>query len=147
MPDSPFDRSDSIVALAGDWHGSVGWVQQVIPWLRRQGIKTIYHVGDLGYYGPHDPFVDSLEYWLNAADINLAFTPGNHENWDALDQLFGSTTGAPARISPHVWALPRGHRWAHGGRSFVSLVGRRTADRGEHRLDDRRRVRRRDAHP
>jgi hypothetical protein len=127
---TPFDRGDTTVALAGDWHGNIGWAQKAIPFLRRTGVRTVYHVGDLGFWGeaPGTGFRATLEFWLAQGDINLFCTPGNHENWDALDLLFAADPGQPVRLEEHLWMLPRGHRWAHGGRSFVSLGGAPSVD-------------------
>jgi hypothetical protein len=125
-----FDRGDTTVALAGDWHGNINWVQKAIPFARRSGIRTIYQVGDLGFWGerPGTGFRATLEFWLTQADINLVVTPGNHEDWVALDKLFAEDPGQPLRLEPHVWVLPRGYRWSHGSRSFVSLGGAPSID-------------------
>ncbi|MDH6236292.1 metallophosphoesterase [Cryobacterium sp. CG_9.6] len=121
---------DSIVAIAGDWHSNTGWIQVAIPFLRRAGVRTIYHVGDLGFWGEPEGTMlrGSLEYWLAAADINLFCTPGNHENWAALDELFAEGPGQPIRLELHLWMLPRGYRWTHAGRSFVALGGAPSVD-------------------
>lgn len=121
-------RADTTVALMGDVHANVAWIQKTIPFLRRNGVHTIYQVGDLGYWGPGDPFIKSLEHWLDLAQIDLFCTPGNHENWAALDLLFAADPGSPVALSPHVTMLPRGFRWSHGGRSLLSLGGAPSID-------------------
>lgn len=131
MNESPFDRGDTVVAIAGDWHGSTSWAQTAIPFLGRLGVQTIYHLGDLGYMGESrgTGYARRLDDWLTEADIILACTPGNHSNWAALDQGFAEHPGQQLVLEPRVRMLPRGFRWTHAGRSFVSLGGGPSIDR------------------
>lgn len=40
------------VAIAGDWHSDIRWVQTAIPRLNRQAAdaSTIFHLGDFGLF-------------------------------------------------------------------------------------------------
>jgi hypothetical protein len=121
------------VAIAGDWHGNVLWVQTAIPALRRAGpdIKTILHAGDFGIAPERrgKGFLATVDYWCKSSGIErVLVTPGNHEDWGRLDQRFASRPGEAIRLSEVVWVLPRGFRFALAGRTFLSFSGAASLD-------------------
>ncbi|WP_158254171.1 metallophosphoesterase [Cryobacterium sp. Y50] len=123
------DRSlDTLVGFAGDWHGNSSWAAMTIPALRRAGVRTLFHVGDFGIWPGDASFIDTVEYWAKTADVTIWVTPGNHEDYDQIDELFTTKPDAPAQLSDHIWLLPRGYRWSQSGRSFVSLGGAASID-------------------
>ncbi|MEB0001674.1 metallophosphoesterase [Cryobacterium sp. 10S3] len=127
------------VAVAGDWHANVSWVQKAIPFLARQapGTRTILHVGDFAFWpGPEGKsFLDSVDYWCHRAGIErVLVTPGNHEDWDRLDEAFAQHPGEAVRFSKAVWALPRGYRFALGSRTFLSFGGGASLDYANRRI-------------
>ena len=129
-----FSTDDGLtrVGFAGDWHGSAAWAGRAIPAMRRAGVRTIYHVGDLGLY-ENDPFLKTLDYWLQD-DMTLVCTPGNHEQWSWLNGLWAvAGPGQPAQVANLVWALPRGYRSDHAGRQYLSVRGTPSIDRGYRR--------------
>jgi len=126
-------RDESQVLLAGDWHGNVGWVQRVIPAVRRSapGARTILHVGDFGFWPERrgKGFLSSVDYWSRIAGIErVLVTPGNHEHWPSLVQSFDAKPGEAVQLSEVVWALPRGFRFTIGGRTFLSFGGAASVD-------------------
>jgi hypothetical protein len=121
------------VAIAGDWHANVMWVQAAIPALHRAApdIKTILHAGDFGIAPERrgKTFLSTVDYWCGAAGIErVLVTPGNHEDWGRLDQRFASQPGEAIRLSEVVWVLPRGYRFALAGRTFLSFGGAASLD-------------------
>ncbi len=123
------DRGDTQVALAGDWHGAAQWAVMVLERCAAAGIRTLYHLGDFGLWpGPQGKhYLQQVSAAAVTFDINIWVTPGNHEDWGRLDNLFATTTG-PVRLAERIWALPRGYRWLHAGRSFLSLGGAPSVD-------------------
>jgi hypothetical protein len=127
------------VAIAGDWHANVFWVQRAIPFLARQapGIRTILHAGDFAFWpGPEgQSFLDTVDYWCRRAGIErILVTPGNHEDWDKLDKAFAQHPGEAVRFSKVVWALPRGFRFTLGSRTFQSFGGGASLDYARRRI-------------
>jgi hypothetical protein len=125
------------VAVAGDWHGDQVWAQARIESLGERGITTVLHVGDFGIWpGPTGKiFLRAVEAACAKRDVILLVVPGNHEDWGRLTALWSSQknrdeTGAllPLRLRDHILLLPRGYRWAMGGRTFVSLGGAPSID-------------------
>ncbi|MFK4729515.1 metallophosphoesterase [Agromyces mediolanus] len=125
--------TERAVAVAGDWHGDVRWVQRAVPAFARQhpDVRTVLHVGDLGVSGRERPpgFLGTVDYWLGRSGIDrLLLTPGNHDDWAWLDAEFASSPGRAVLMSERVWALPRGLRFEIGGRSFLSFGGAASMD-------------------
>ncbi|KRC61176.1 hypothetical protein ASE14_09615 [Agromyces sp. Root81] len=124
---------EHVVAVAGDWHGNVSWVQRAIPALARQhpGVRTILHLGDLGIWSGERPpgFLGTLDYWCARSGIDrVLLTPGNHDDWALLDAAFAARPSHAVPLSDHVWALPRGLRFELDGRSFLSFGGAASMD-------------------
>lgn len=124
----------SLIAFAGDWHGSTFWARTVIRVLHRFGVRRIYHVGDFGIW-PNEMssgYISGVHKKLEEFDMELWVTPGNHEWWDKLDELFAFNSGSIAKHSKkfsRIKYLPRGFRWEDQGVSFVSLGGAPSIDR------------------
>lgn len=112
------------LAFAGDWHGFGDWGVDAITAVGAAGVQTMHHVGDFGIWpGEHgEHYLAQIEDAVGAAGIELFITPGNHEDWDQLDELYAGGPG-PRPVAERIWMLPRGYRWEWGGRSFVSLGG------------------------
>ncbi|WP_104199163.1 metallophosphoesterase [Cryobacterium sp. Y29] len=121
-------QESTVVGFAGDWHGNISWIGRAIPALRRAGVTTLYHVGDFGIWPGETAFISTVEYWAKLAALTIWVTPGNHDDYDQIDALFAGNPYKPQQLSEHVWVLPRGHRWTHAGRSFVSLGGAASTD-------------------
>lgn len=122
--------SDGIVALAGDWHGNLSCARESIRVLAGLGVKRIYHLGDFGVWpGPNGAyFLDRLDMVLKHFGMEIWVTPGNHEDYDQIAAL------TSPQIRSNITILPRGHRWTHGGRTFISLGGAPSID-FEHRTE------------
>jgi hypothetical protein len=133
---SSFDLSrvgERRVAVAGDWHGNVAWVQRIIPALHRAApdVRTILHAGDFGILPERrgKGFLTTVDYWCRSAGIEkVLVTPGNHEDWSRLGQRFASRPGEAIRLSETVWVLPRGLRFHLAGRLFMSFGGAASLD-------------------
>lgn len=121
------------IAVAGDWHGSIVHTQHIIPWMHRlhPDIKTVVHVGDFGIprtLANRKSYLSTASYWAVKTGIRLLVTPGNHEGWTLLDELFEASGGQPVEVEPMVWLLPRGYRFTIAGISFLSFGGAASID-------------------
>ncbi|MET4706096.1 metallophosphoesterase [Frigoribacterium sp. UYMn621] len=61
------------VAIAGDWHGSISWLQSVIPRIHREApeVDTIFHTGDFGLFpeAHGKGFLAAVDFWCQTANI------------------------------------------------------------------------------
>lgn len=132
--DLPEDRD---VVVAGDWHGNLDWIVRAIRAASRMGVQTLLHLGDFGLWPGWssdllrhvDRCVAESRGRTTAPGLErVLVTPGNHEDWAALDELFAAHPGKAVRVSESVWALPRGFRFTIGGRTFLSFGGAASID-------------------
>lgn len=113
------------VTVAGDWHGNAPVIVRSLPEI---DTKTVLHVGDFGLY-PDSGLQNLLKVLDEAEHIDrVLVTPGNHEHWVSLTELFAEHPGKALRISGKVWVLPRGFRFTIGERRAVSLGGAPSID-------------------
>ncbi len=122
-----------LIALAGDWHGATAWACNRIAEVAGRGVRILFHQGDFGIWpgtrgGRHLRAVDAacIEH-----DVWLYITPGNHEDWQAIDStpLESRTEIGPVHwFGERIAVLPRGARFTIAGRSFVSLGGAPSID-------------------
>lgn len=129
------------VVVAGDWHGSVRWIQTLLPRIRRLApdVKTVLQLGDFGYWNagerPVKGYLAAIDYWAKKTGLErILVTPGNHEDWGALTKLFTAHPGEPVRLTERTLALPRGYRFTRRGRTFMSFGGAASYD-NHHRTE------------
>jgi hypothetical protein len=129
----PFTGLSGRVAIAGDWHGNVPWVQSVIPRLHRQApdVTTIFHLGDFGLFPERigEGFLSAVDFLSVAAGIERIWvTPGNHEDWGQLAARFDARPGQPVQLSRVVWTLPRSYRFTIARKRWMSFGGAASLD-------------------
>ncbi|CAG7845069.1 hypothetical protein USB125703_01326 [Pseudoclavibacter triregionum] len=119
------DLDPGVVALAGDWHGRLGFASDAIRAACEHGAEAIVHLGDFGYL-----FEPSYLHGLDAVleGIPLFFIDGNHEDFAYLESKPLAEDGTRP-LSRHVLHLPRGLRWTWRGRSWLALGGAHSVDR------------------
>ncbi|WP_418517180.1 metallophosphoesterase [Curtobacterium flaccumfaciens pv. flaccumfaciens] len=133
--------SDAIVAVAGDWESRGEHVFGKLRRLHRlhPTVRTVLHLGDLRWQPPvrltggglvyaYEGFLPRLEDLLAALGLRLLLTPGNHDDWSVLAPAFAAHPERPRRLSPSMWAFPRGFRFSLSGRSFLSFGGAVSVD-------------------
>lgn len=122
------------VALAGDWHGNHDWALRSIDHLASLGVETIYHLGDFGLWGGSQGYryYTDISKRLDTHLMKMLVTPGNHENYDLLNEIEPSATddlhGPVQWLTDRIGFLPRGARWEINGWQFCSLGGAPSVD-------------------
>lgn len=132
---SDFEQ-EGIVGVLGDVHGDTGWAMSRVAEAGRVGVRVLLQVGDLGVWGGRSgaKFLRKLEAACQRHDVLLASVLGNHEDHARIGALVARSKRddeggcGPLPLSEHVVALPRGHRWSMGGRTFVALGGAPSVD-------------------
>lgn len=121
------------IAYAGDWHANTNWSVRAIEHAAANQADIILHLGDYGY-DFHPGFIQQVEEALVAADIELWFIDGNHEDFNWLYQQPLEDFGR-RKISDHVFHLPRGYRWTWNGVRFLAMGGAFSVDRRMRKLN------------
>lgn len=126
----PLDDGSTIVAFAGDWHAQTGGVWEKLEQLAGLGVTRLYHVGDFALWPDKSgrKFLDEINGYAEDLGIALAVTPGNHEDWRYLGTVFAASDQELGVVRSRITVFPRGHRWTHSGRSFVSFGGGASID-------------------
>lgn len=117
---------DQRVAVCGDWHGNIGWLQtlaRALPVLAPD-VTTILQLGDWWM----DPALTD-EIFADTAIDRIYVTLGNHEPWNEVTPLLDANPGSAVRVSAITWLLPRPARLTIGGRNVLSLGGAASVDR------------------
>jgi hypothetical protein len=133
------DSEQFRVGVAGDWHGNRTWALRCVRVLADAGVGEVYHLGDFGIWpGPRGrDYLLDLDAALGSHTMQLFVTPGNHEDYDQIDELpaldLGHEIGEVQWITEHIAMLPRGHRWTRNGWTFVSLGVAPSIDRWSRR--------------
>lgn len=126
-----FDLPDERVWVVGDLHCNSGWVQTVLPAMRRHNpsLRTILQLGDYGFdHG--GPGTHTVDYWAKRTGIDrVLVTLGNHEDWAHITEAQDVAPGQAIRVSDTVWLLPRPFRFRIAGRDVLSLGGASSVDK------------------
>lgn len=120
------------VGLAGDWHVNQAWALRALDACAREGIDTIYHVGDFGVWPGEKghQYLTSIQSSCERHGIDVYVVPGNHEDYSQINAFPTDEQGwlTHPEIS-HVHYAPRGHAWMDGGVSFGALGGAISIDK------------------
>lgn len=113
------------IGIAGDWHHNNEWALFSLRLFQKHGIKEIYHVGDFGIYShaKGQQYLDEVNNECSSSGINLLITPGNHEDYDLINNIPVDPENGKQWIRSNIALLPRGYRWEIDGKKFVSLGG------------------------
>lgn len=123
------------IAVAGDWHGNLRWVSQLVNFLATQrGITHILHVGDFGIMtGNEAHYLRCLEEATDRTGVEIYFIRGNHDNPNILNRLPLDDRGfAPLHFSkavPRVFYIPDGTFMEWRGKTILGIGGAVSIDR------------------
>lgn len=115
------------IAIAGDWHGDQRWADLLISSLP-DDIKLLVHLGDFGYMGSNGrAFAHEVTKACADKGVELLMIPGNHENYDWIEQLPLDAEGRQT-LSDHIRLAPRGYRFELEGMTFCCVGGAASVD-------------------
>lgn len=117
-----------IIGLLGDLHGRGSWLGFALRQFKNREISTIVQLGDFGLWPKKSAFVDSAQKKLTEYGQTLYVIPGNHEDYDQIDNIPVHEDGFQ-HLRDNILLAPRGHRWNWDSASFVALGGAPSVDR------------------
>lgn len=124
------NEPDVPVVVAGDWHGQLQWIRELVRSAKVTGAKSILQVGDLGVLWPgrgKGRFDARLNRFLDEHEMTLIFIDGNHDNHTELRALEVQSDGL-ATVLPRIKYLPRGGRTTVQGLTVGGLGGAYSVD-------------------
>lgn len=139
-PHAAGDNAPGRILVAGDWHGNRYWalhvVQRVPQLLADERRRLILHLGDFGIWPDEDGrhYLTAVSAALGQFGAELWFIDGNHEDFSQLAQMADrALPDGRVPVQPHIYHLPRGHRWGWHGRSWLACGGGVSLDRAVRR--------------
>lgn len=120
------------IGLIGDTHGTP-FAPRFGLWLfRKFGITKAIQVGDFGIYRHDNGFAKVVNLKAKEYGIELYVVPGNHENWDLVQERLDmgrNEDGWGWLRKDNLFLAPRVHSWEWDGVKFASLSGAPSVDR------------------
>ncbi len=124
--------------LAGDTHGGVAHVKQKIDLAKRVGdIQRIVILGDFGLWWGFEgvKFLDEINDYARANNVQIFAVPGNHECHELWDHMVKgaqeahATSKGWAYVRTHVLLSPKVHEFRWGNKQFVVAGGAVSIDK------------------
>ncbi len=121
-----WDLQSRRVAVAGDWHGSLTWLRNIMRTVHSAApdVTTILQLGDW-WMDLEASDELAVEYGIEHVLVTL----GNHEPYREIEPLLDANPGHAIRVSQSTWILPRPFRLKGSGRELLSFGGATSVDR------------------
>lgn len=122
------------VLVAGDTHASRTAIQNIFNYAENFECSTIFQVGDFGFW-PADVggknFLSFTSKLIDKTGIDLYFLPGNHEDWNELDDLYARNgiNEDGFHLYDNIHVAPRSNAWVWDNVRFMNLSGAFSIDR------------------
>lgn len=125
-----FSDSETLVGVAGDWHGNDRWAISALEVFAAAGVSTILHLGDFGVWPGEsgERYLGALRRALEKYDQTIYVTLGNHEDYTQVGALPVGEDGLQW-IRHNIALFPRPFRFELGLHSVLSLGGAPSVDR------------------
>lgn len=137
----------SKILVMGDIHGNWQWAKKIIDVAVAENIDKLVQVGDFGVW----PGPMGKEYLLIMSrhlvkrskklgrQINLYFLPGNHEDYNQIDQWMidiEPNEDGHREIEPNLFYTGKVNSWQWENKRFASVGGAVSIDRRSRKLNE-----------
>lgn len=124
----------SKILVAGDWHGSHPWAKKIIEAASAEEIDKIIQVGDFGVWPGKsgEEYLDILSRALVKQNVKLYFVPGNHEDFNQIDEwnrTIEPDINGHRKIRDNLFYAGKVNAWTWEGKRFASVGGAVSIDR------------------
>lgn len=122
------------ILIAADWHGQTEWALKVIELAAKHNIKTIFQLGDFGWWPGQGGirYKNYLSQCLMDNWVQLYWLPGNHEWWDDIDQFpnrFEKTSKGFYEVAPNMFYMGKVNSWQWHNKKLAVIGGAVSIDR------------------
>lgn len=124
----------SKILIAGDWHGNHPWAKAIIDVANAEDIEKIIQVGDFGVWPGSEgkEYLDILSRALVKRNIKLYFVPGNHEDYNQIDEwkaTLPENKDGHIEVRPNLFYAGKVNAWTWEGKRFASVGGAVSIDK------------------
>lgn len=131
----------SKILVAGDWHMNHVWAKSIIDVAHAEGIDKIVQVGDFGVWpGPEGKdYMQILSRYLVKRGIKLYFVPGNHEDYNQIDEwctTLPKNEDGHIEVEPNLFYAGKVNAWTWEGKRFASVGGAVSIDKKWRKLNE-----------
>lgn len=121
------------ILVIGDSHGNARFLKTVLSQAHDfdQKFEVVVQVGDFGIWPgwEGEQFLDSVSAMTRRFETKFYFIPGNHEDYDRLDELEAQFPDETfIQIRDELFYIPRGATWEWDGVKFGGLGGAISVD-------------------
>jgi Icc-related predicted phosphoesterase len=131
----------SEILICGDWHGNHVWAKKIIEVAHAEGFNKIIQVGDFGVWPGKEgrEYLLILSRFLMKKKVNLYFVPGNHEDYNQIDEwneTLPKNRDGHIEVEPNLFYAGKVNSWEWEGKKFASVGGAYSIDRKWRRLNE-----------
>lgn len=123
--------------MVGDTHGNFNFMRHMVDVACDNEIDTIVQLGDFGFVWPGSDFnLQRLNDYAATFGKRIVFIPGNHEDWDVLDNYKESATASNTLtvngfipIASNIFYTGKVSSWMWDGVRFAVAGGAYSVDK------------------
>lgn len=123
----------SKIMFVGDTHGNLSHLAYLIKVAESASLDRIMVLGDFGYWEHTQEgveFLDKLNSRTEAADVDIYFIDGNHDNREVLLERHAVRDDEGfILVRSSILYVDRGYRWTWHGARFIALGGAYSVDK------------------
>lgn len=129
------------ILIAGDWHGNHQWAKKIIEVAQAEDINKIIQVGDFGIWpgAEGEEYLDILSRALVKRNVELYFVPGNHEDYNQIDEWCATlpqNEDGHIEVRPNLFYAGKVNAWTWEGKRFASVGGAVSIDKKRRKLNE-----------
>lgn len=129
------------ILVVGDWHGNHPWAKKIIDVAHAEKIDKIIQVGDFGVWPGKEgkEYLLILSRFLVKKKTSLYFVPGNHEDFNQIDEwneTLPKNQDGHIEVEPNLFYAGKVNKWTWNNKVFASVGGAVSIDRKWRKLNE-----------
>jgi hypothetical protein len=115
------------IVVVGDVHQDHTYLNDI---LKEESPAVILQCGDFGFIWNKNSWRERLGTIKNPMGTKIFWCPGNHENYDMLESIWGLYGCEPKEVYPNIFYCPRGSRLVLNDELILFMGGALSVDKG-----------------